>query len=94
MPWLRGGAWGVKRYEIHSDGCTVWVNGPILLGRFSKAGVDVHVNGRCAGDSCTPGPCTIEDWRAFKEKMRAVHKIEVPDRHMPGYLLKPTCRRP
>jgi hypothetical protein len=75
-----------KRYQIDSDGRTVWVNGPILLGRFSKLGIDVHQDGHCVGDSCSVGPCTLNDWRTFQQKIRDMHGIEVPDKHMPEYL--------
>jgi len=73
--------------EVSSDGRTVWVNGlTALIGRFSKMGIDVHVDGTCAGDGCVPGPCTKEHWETFKTQMLAVHNVVVTDDHMPKYL--------
>jgi hypothetical protein len=76
-----------RDYEITTDGRVVWINGLVaLVGRFSKGGIDVHVDGRCVGDSCSPGPCSIEHWREFQQKMIQHHNIKVPDRYMPDYL--------
>lgn len=59
-------------YEIETDGKTMWINGPILLGRFSKQGVDVHVNGQCMPGSCSAEP----DWEKFVELMIRHHNID------------------
>jgi len=75
-----------KEYEIDSDGRTVWINGPILLGRFSKNGIDVHVDAQCIDGSCSPGACGLKEWREFQVLMHAHHEIDVPDNHMPKYL--------
>jgi hypothetical protein len=76
-----------KQYTIETDGRVVWVNSPVtLLGRFSKMGIDVHVNSHCVGDSCSPGPCSLKEWREFQEKMIEHHGIEVPDKYMPKFL--------
>lgn len=72
--------------QIRSDGRVVWVNKPILIGRFSRMGVDVHVNGKCVADSCIPGPCRKKHWRQFQYLMMEHHNVDVPDRHMPDYL--------
>jgi hypothetical protein len=80
------------RPEIKSDGRTVWVNGPTaLIGRFSRMGIDVHIDGVCAGDGCKPGPCTLEHWGIFKAQMLKVHGVKVSDRHMPKYLKEEPC---
>ena len=77
----------MKDYEIDTDGRVVWVNGPVLLGRFSQRGIDVHVDGKCVGDSCSgTWKANIEDWRRFQSLMVEIHNIEVPDKHMPGFL--------
>lgn len=80
-------------YEIHDDGTTVWVNGPMgLLGRFGNAGIDVHkpaneqhFTGECL--HCTHKMTTKEDWDIFKAKMLEHFKIEVPDKHKPRRFL-------
>lgn len=74
------------RTEIRSDGRVVWVNGSALLGRFSRQGIDVHIDGVCAGDGCVPGPCTKKHWRIFQEQMLKVHKVKVSDKHRPKNL--------
>lgn len=76
-----------RDYTIETDGRVVWVNGlAALVGRFSKNGIDVHVDGKCVGDSCSPGPCTVEHWREFQKKMVDLHGITVPDKYMPKFL--------
>lgn len=72
--------------EITTDGRTTWVNREILLGRFSERGVDVHVDGKCANDSCFPGPCGLSEWQRFKDLMLEHHHIVVPDDAVPDYL--------
>lgn len=59
-------------YEVETDGRTLWINGPILLGRFSRQGVDVHVDGMCIAGSCSPVP----DWDKFVELMKHHHDID------------------
>lgn len=76
-----------RDYVIETDGRVVWINGALmLLGRFSRLGIDVHVDGKCIGDSCSPGPCTLEHWREFQKKMLDLHRIKVPDKYMPTFL--------
>jgi hypothetical protein len=73
--------------EVLSDGSTVWVNGPNgMMGRFNRQFLDVHINGVCAGDGCTPGPCSLEHWKTFKAKMLEIHGVRISDKHMPTYL--------
>ena len=60
-------------YEVTTDGKTLWVNGPVLLGRFSPLGVDVHVDCQCVAGSCGPEP----DWDRFVELMKEHHDIDV-----------------
>ena len=59
-------------YEAETDGKTLWINGPILLGRFSRFGVDVHVDGACIDGSCKAEP----DWEHFVELMKKHHNID------------------
>lgn len=76
-------------YEISTDGITVWVNAMGgLIGRFGKAGIDVHheptqqhEKGECL--HCTHEPVTEVDWEVFKEKMLEHHSVVVPDRYKP-----------
>lgn len=74
-------------YTIETDGRVVWINSPIeLIGRFSRMGIDVHVKGKCVGDSCVPGPCTLQHWKDFQQKMLDLHRVRVPDKYMPKFL--------
>ena len=80
-------------YEITTDGKTVWINDATgLIGRFSRLGIDVHVDGQCRGDSCVKGPFNSETgpaaWDAFKEKMLALHGVQVKDKFFPKGLSK------
>lgn len=75
--------------EFRSDGRVVWVNTVSLIGRFSKMGIDVHVDGACIPGSCISGPCTLEHWRKFQALMLEHHGVEVWDKHMPKYLVDP-----
>jgi hypothetical protein len=82
------------RYEIVSDGKTVWVNGRNgLLGRFGVNGVDVH---RATKEQATQGEClfcthektSAYDWCVFRLYMKKYHKIAVPSKYMPDRLKK------
>lgn len=77
------------RFEITTNGTTVWVNGEqSLLGRFGKMGIDVHrpldANG-CDGEClyCTHEPVTERDWETFKVKMLGHHGVVVTDEYKP-----------
>jgi hypothetical protein len=74
-------------HSVESDGITVWVNGAGgLLGRFGKAGIDIH---RSSQDQLDKGEClfcthafvTEKDWPLFKEKMLEHFSIKVSDRY-------------
>jgi hypothetical protein len=78
-------------HEISSDGTTVWVNAPVLVGRFSKFGIDIHrlpkqqaELGQCL--LCTHELPTQAQWTIFKDKMREFYGIKVPDKHKPTWL--------
>ena len=83
--------------EIMSDGRTVWVNGSDggLLGRFSRAGIDIHhpvaaqveTGKQCL--NCKPGPTDGTDWTAFRDGMRDIYGAEISDRHTPDFLKVP-----
>lgn len=78
-------------YQVETNGQVVWVNSSeILLGRFSKRGIDVHVKGTCIDGSCSSGPCGLKEWVRFKRLMVKHHDIEVPDKYMPDYLKEET----
>jgi hypothetical protein len=73
-------------YEISYDGRTVWVNRDALLGRFSRTGIDIHINGVCGDETCIPGLTNVGSWNKFKSLMMAMHQIEVGDKYMPKFL--------
>ncbi len=73
-------------YEISYDGRTVWINREMLLGRFSETGVDVHVEGKCVGGSCSPGPTSRASWYNFRVLMLLHHQIDVPSEYLPDFL--------
>ncbi len=75
--------------QIHSDGITVWVNTDACIGRFGRAGIDIHMipgkEGPAASEClfCTHTWSTKEDWETFKVKMQELHGVNVPDKYMP-----------
>lgn len=77
------------RFEIESDGTTVWVNTDICLGRFGRMGVDIHhgAEGQKQGLHCLD--CFVrtasldEDWNRFKASMLAHHAIQISDNFKP-----------
>lgn len=77
------------KYNVSSDGITVWVNGEFsLLGRFGKFGIDVHrplEKQGCDGEClyCTHESVTGKDWETFKQKMLEHHGVVVTDKHKP-----------
>jgi hypothetical protein len=79
----------IERFEISSDGRTVWVNGEAaLLGRFGVMGIDIHRPvdeqnslGECL--HCTHGPTGLPDWEVFVIKMKEHFDIQVPDKFKP-----------
>ncbi len=85
---------GALPHIITSDGVTVWINGGTgLLGRFGRAGIDIHrapeeqkISGECL--FCTrveehTQNTTRDDWDLFVAKMLEHYRIEVPAQHMP-----------
>ncbi len=78
----------MSKLEILTDGRTVWINREMLLGRFSRMGIDVHSQGRCIEESCFPGPCYRSHWEQFKQLMKEHHGIIVADKYMPDFLRK------
>jgi hypothetical protein len=81
----------LPRYEIATDGKTVWVNTANgCIGRFGLQGVDIHhepLKQMERGSSeclfCTHGPVSRADWELFVAKMLELHKVTVPQRYMP-----------
>ena len=76
-------------YQILSDGKTVWVNKPVLVGRFSRFGLDVHKPEICDGGHCihcTTGLPTPADWETFVAAMVEHFDVVVPDKHKPKWL--------
>ena len=76
-------------HDVSSDGTSVWVNGVGgLLGRFGRAGIDIHQplseqqeKGECL--FCTHALTSPSDWDLFVAKMKEHFGIEVPAKHMP-----------
>jgi hypothetical protein len=85
------------RYQVETDGRTVWVNGDdgACWGRFSRFGIDVHKKGKdqhADGDSCldcVPGEMDWAGWEHFKASMLHHHDVTVTDHHAPQYLERP-----
>lgn len=78
------------RYEVSTDGRTVWVNTAVCLGRFGPMGIDVHkdITEQMAKTGteclfCTHTPTTREDWELFRKKMKELHDVIVPQKYMP-----------
>lgn len=79
------------KYDITSDGVTVWVNGEDgLLGRFGRMGIDVHhppteqfQTGECL--FCTHARTNHGDWNVFVAKMKEHFGINVPEEHRPRH---------
>jgi hypothetical protein len=81
-------ALSVKKPMIESDGRTVWVNAPALIGRFGVQGIDIHrpIEEQAEGGEClycTHAPTTLDDWRTFQAKMKEFYGVTVSDRYMP-----------
>lgn len=77
------------KYEIESDGKTVWVNGGefgVCLGRFSALGIDIHSEDTVSCILCTHETTYPMDWEVFKEGMARFHKVTIDDKHMPEFL--------
>lgn len=74
------------KYQIHSDGITVWVNGEEEnIARFGRYGIDIHKpGGGCL--FCTHGIVKARDWHLFVEKMKELYNIRVGERFRPKRL--------
>ena len=80
-----------ETYEICSDGNTVWVNAPTLVGRFGKFGIDIH---RASTDQSVKGECLLcthhtpltGDWKLFQDKMKEFYNIVIHEKHRPKWL--------
>lgn len=81
-------------HDISADGRTVWVNGAdgMCIGRFSKWGIDVHLDATGQLESgkqclaCTHTRPEPEDWIRFQELMQLHYGIQVEDRFKPEFL--------
>lgn len=87
------------RYEITTDGITVWVNDlEKNIGRFGRMGIDIHQatiqkasqDGECL--FCTHAVTTKEDWDTFVLKMKEFHDVEVASNFMPVRFKTPSRR--
>lgn len=76
-----------ERYQVESDGVTVWVNTWYCIGRFGTFGIDIHqppsehAQAECL--FCTHGEVTRADWDLFVIKMAELYGAKVQPRHMP-----------
>lgn len=61
------------KYQVETNGDTLWINTHTMLGRFSPRGSDVHVGGECRPDTCTSKP----SWHHFVKGMKKHHNIDV-----------------
>lgn len=81
--WL----WDHECVQIHTDGRTVWVNGPNgLLGRLGPVGIDVHADTgpSLSGLHCLDcGPLPEKPWEAFVVSMKEHHGVVVGDEWQP-----------
>ena len=77
------------KIEITSDGITVWINNENgLIGRFGRAGIDIH---RCSIEQSEKGEClycthtftVAKDWDTFVVKMKELYDVVVPWKHKP-----------
>lgn len=85
----------MKKYDIDSDGKTVWVNSSdgVCIGRFGRFGVDVHHDLKGQMDSgsqclfCTHTPPGAKEWHQFQEAMAQHHEVFVSEHYRPSWLL-------
>jgi hypothetical protein len=72
--------------EITTDGRTVWINRPILIGRFCPISGEVVV-GRDVETRVHPDKKPGQaDWEWFKARMLEEHRVDVEDSFRPGYV--------
>ena len=84
-----------EEVEILSDGSRVWVNDSQggCIGRFSKAGIDIHrtveeqISSGTQCLACKPGS---RDWDAFVGGMMEHHGVNIGQEHRPSWS-KLTC---
>lgn len=69
-----------KRYEVTTDGRTVWVNGPLCIGRFCPVSAEVL---RVDGTMLYKSPPA---WTWWLQMMRWEHGVMVPDDFKPKWL--------
>lgn len=81
---------GEERYEVSSDGMTVWVDGPGgFVGRFGRQAIDIYNKlnlEESPGQSCLyfkKGTKDREDWETFLTKMKEFYGIEIPEKFTP-----------
>lgn len=86
-----------KKFEIISDGRTVWVNGGDggCLARFSKFGIDIHLDteGQMASGrqclDCTHSLPDADGWTHFVASVRQHHGVALAPKHRPAWLPVP-----
>lgn len=81
-------------FEVLGDGRTVWVNSPvgICVGRFTKMGVDVHVDfeKQVQGEHCLD--CFkhqgdfVTSWQRFVSSMNRHYGVSIPENLKPSYV--------
>jgi len=82
-------------YEISSDGKTVWINGPLCVGRFCRFGIDVldGIRIKMTTPARPVGGAKLVDWQVFQTLMLDHYGVEVSNRHAPEFLHHPWRRK-
>ncbi|MDA0152368.1 hypothetical protein OH460_08640 [Vibrio sp. Makdt] len=78
-------------FEIIGDGKTVWVNNinGDCIARFGVLGIDIHtsseeqINGAPQCLFCTHERTDVNDWVVFKDKVKELFDIDVPEKLSP-----------
>lgn len=80
----------IGRFEIASDGVTVWVNGSdgANVARFSRSRMDIHRNDQTGAHclDCKAGPTNSGDWVRFRDGIRRLCGVEIADQHAPEFI--------
>lgn len=82
------------RFELFSDGRTVWINASdgSSIARFGRMGIDIHtsstdqMNGAPQCLACTHEKTDLFDWRRFQKLIKQHYDIDVNDSYMPKHI--------
>ncbi len=81
-----------NRYEVSSDGKTVWVNGVGCVARFGKVTHEIYsdvmvVPAFLHSKAHMDGIPTMSDWLDFVDRVFDAYKVAVEDKHRPAFIL-------